>query len=127
MSTYLAWGWEGARRIPKGRGTCGASPRLRGGPGGDTGPVLQRGGLIQPKAHRRERGCSFFPGRAVERGAVPPPQAVGQGNWGRTSPESNENQQKTDRQGTSSLDSQGAKNGRKAAILKVGSGDPVGS
>lgn len=58
---------------------------------------------------------------------MPPPQAVGQGNWGRTYPESNENQQKTDQQGTSSLDSQGAKNGCKAAILKVGSGDPVGS
>lgn len=123
-------GGRGGRRVPKGSGTCGASPRLRGGPGRSE-PVLQREGLTQAKAHGPECGYSFFlggGGHGEEISASPHPQGARQRNLSRTYPESSDNQQtlaphRTDQQGTSSLDSQCAKNGGKAGILNVGSGN----
>lgn len=56
MSNYLARGWRGQQRIPKGSGTCGPSPDRRSGPGGETAQVLWgewRG--VARRAQERER------------------------------------------------------------------------
>lgn len=68
MSTYLAWGGRGQRRIPKGNGTCGEYSGVGSGPG----EAEQGRGLIQAKAYRWQVWL-LFPGRTQQRAAVPSP------------------------------------------------------
>lgn len=116
MSTYLAWGWEGSGRIPKGSRTCDVSPGLSHGPGGEASPVLQRevltpgkgiqvGDVAVPVLFREGQG---------EGGSAPAHEKAQGAGWrggggllDLTYPESRKNQQMlapqgTDQQGTES-------------------------
>lgn len=141
MSTYLAWGWEGSGRIPKGSRTCDVSPGLSHGPGGEASPVLQRevltpgkgiqvGDVAVPVLFREGQG---------EGGSAPAHEKAQGAGWrggggplGPHLPRKQEEPADVSPAGNRPAGnritlSQCAKNGYKAALLKVWSEDPEGS